>query len=938
MPPEEVMEKAPQKASFDSGLLSNDALEETLDQNQNLINGRRSFMDKGEDVLTQEQLQEKENAAESARATLLARMKEENDGSLQDAEHIREEHERHKQQEMDAAIDHAREKRKESYIAKAEYLRAWSRTGLTNAREAQRDIANLRNDVQALGQDEAVNAAIENSAQVINNNVAQSPNAFVRWITFSGARARSARSTFNKTEDASFAATRNIIEVSRKWDEYLDQYKKNTYKVRSRNYDRLFRKYYMLSRGKQMDAEGEGRKFRRENEAGFEEANRNHAKNITEYTGKYNNPTALYNAVLANPFVETHSEIVPGKTLAEGSLNIMDGTMKRHTMVTMEAFGKDADNRQLKSLADEQALERPVQRVRIKIDNSFRGYRAKRQLNEEGELTVDNNFAGKSEENRSAMSGLNLVVDEKGANNQYLFSQRSAKLYSARSKRTGQRTNGFFIDGEFVSADKDVMTRQEEAAYFGSPNFNTVQRQEKLRNAIRRSDFFRHINSGTIQYYMNYDDTTGDVSNKNVERKFMARRDSLFSLTSLGQNLYDGTLAKTVGGLVGTTILDAKNIPVIPKNSVDKVWGKYANTAGSMAKLDKAYNLGYIGTGFMLFAPLGAALGKGSEGASISVFLGTCVSIFENITKFIDLKKKWGKAHPGDRKWPLVSEFIDNTLGLLSNIASVIDTFAEELWSDQVKSFLSIIKNVMAIIKDVVTFIGSGIEKHYITKSDRSLATAMDAYQEGRQEGNEDQYLKGESLSKNTQAGMFLTLARRRANRDMITTPFDAISQGLDATGTMMGLGEKASWFNPISLPFKLGGKVVSFLGMGVNKLVGLFGRKNNIETILGDRDLDKTPGFDMILKEETGINNKHYISDLVRTFMAIDTHCLLNKSAANNDNAGLNLALDVLGPYYAKNQGESINDFVRRVSFNRLISIVGAPKDWRNVLLESIS
>ena len=56
MPPE-VKEKAPQKASFQSGLISNENLADTLNapQNNNLITKGHSFMDSGENAYTDEQ-------------------------------------------------------------------------------------------------------------------------------------------------------------------------------------------------------------------------------------------------------------------------------------------------------------------------------------------------------------------------------------------------------------------------------------------------------------------------------------------------------------------------------------------------------------------------------------------------------------------------------------------------------------------------------------------------------------------------------------------------------------------------------------------------------------------------------------------------------------------------------------------------------------------
>ncbi len=930
MPPE-VQEKAPEKASFDSGLLSNENLEATLNENQELINKGRSFMDQGEAVFSDEEAQAKENAAEGARATLIARMQDENAKSRNDAESMRNQHAEHKQRVMDAAITEAKERKKATFIAEAEYYAALSRTGPQNARQAMMDYTAFTHRLANADQD-TINA-VARCGQVINRNLHDGRGAFLRALTFSGTRRSHAHSAMNKAENNAYEASSKIPRIAGEWNRFLADYREKTYKVRSRNYDRLFQKYYMLSRGKQMNAAGEGQKFKRQGEEGFEEANRNNAKNITEYMGIYNNPDGIVAAINQNPFGNITSEIVVRKGLTEGSNNTLEGMMKRHTMVTMEAFGVDANNRQVRSLAEEQAGQQPVQRVRIKIDNQFKGYKARNQYNAEGTLAVDDAFAGRGDDAKRAMAELNLVVDEKGANGAYLFSQKSAKLYDLKNKRTGRRTNGFYIDGEFISADKDVVKNPNEISGSGKAGD-----QEKLRTAIRRSDFFRHINKGTIQYYMNYDEDEKRVQEKEIERKFMARRGQLFSLTSIGQNLYDGTILGTAGGMFGAYVGDQKNIPFVPDDAIDKVYGKYAATTGSMMNMDRAWGLGYKGLVAASVLPIAATIGQATGGAQISAILGNFINMANNIAVFVDLRKKWKSAKPGDQKWPLVMDFIDNTLSLISSITTVIDSFADALWSDQIKGFTNIIKNVFGMIRDTISVIGSGVEKSRITRSDRSLLTALDTFKNQRPEDNPDEFAKGEAVSKNAQSKMFLTLARRRATRDQVKGGFGFFAKGLDSVGTVMGLGEKSSWFNPVSLPFKLAGKVVSFIGMGVNKFIGMLQREDNMGIMLGDKSLDDISGFNQILKEETGINNRHYLADLVRVFTTIDTHCLLHKSAARNDNAGLKVAQDVIKPYYQKREGETIEAFVARVSFNRLMKAVGAPNNWRSVLLESIS
>ena len=144
MPPE-VEEKAPEKASFESGLLSNENINDTLAANPNLITKGRSFMDQGEAVFNDAQANEKETAAQGARATLIARMQDENTKSQQDAEHMRNQHNAHKERAMDAAIAEAKERKKATFVAQAEYYAALSRTGPANAEQANQMFGQLIN-------------------------------------------------------------------------------------------------------------------------------------------------------------------------------------------------------------------------------------------------------------------------------------------------------------------------------------------------------------------------------------------------------------------------------------------------------------------------------------------------------------------------------------------------------------------------------------------------------------------------------------------------------------------------------------------------------------------------------------------------------------------------------------------------------------------------
>ncbi len=944
MPPEvEEKVKAPEKAEFQSGLISNESLNDTLnvDANKNLITKGRSFMDKGEEAYSSDEKLQRDETARGARATLLVRMKRENQQSQADAVDMQNQHTRHKENVMDPAIRRARAKIMEAYSAKADYYTALAISGPEGAAEATTGIIALKAGVPA---SEALLTQKMNNAERTINQYRNNPrSAILRAVSFASVTKKRKRQSFIEASNSAVSAASQIKVVSDSWDDYMKQYREGTYKVRYKNYDRLFQSYYMLSRGENLTDAGK-ENFKRSNDDNANAENTN-AKDIVEYTGRYSNPGAWPNKVQASPFADDVSEIV-GKNINDGSRNYMDGNFKHHTMVAMEGFGTNADGSQVKTLSEEQAGEQPVRRVRFKIDNRFTGYKAKNQMNDQGRLVEDAGFAGSDDAQKRGMSEMGLIADERGTNGEFLFSQKSAKIYNAKSKNNSQRTNGFYIGGEFISANKNVMTDQEEASYWKSPNFAKVAKDERLRTAIRRSDYFRHINKATIQLYMNYNDQDATISDQNVTGDFMAKRSGFFSMTKLGQSLLDGSLLGTLGGLAGTAISGAKEWGDIPDDKINKLYVKYGEVAAKSANTkskffktkDKGITFGALGLGATAIMPVAAIFGAAEAGAKASLLVHTLISMVRNISSIV---RDWGdmrKRNKGESIIPFIVSIGESCMDFIDSAATFTEYIMSKTASDTVKGIIGGVKDAILAVKSVVEIIVAGVEKSQITKSDKRLETLMNTLKGINLNASAEDTAEADSLKKNTQAKNFLKLARFRASRDQANSAFTGVSKGLNSFASFAGMGDKKSWINPLSLPFKLASKVVSFIGIIVNKGIGAFGRANNVEMMLGERDLDKTPHFSDILKEETGINNRHYISDLVRVFTAIDTHCLLHKSAANNDLAGFALAKDVIAPYYKIKENESGEDFAQRVSLARFMKALGAPKNWRSVLMESIS
>ena len=590
-----------------------------------------------------------------------------------------------------------------------------------------------------------------------------------------------------------------------------------------------------------------------------------------------------------------------------------------HTMVALEAFGKDAQSRQITTLGEEQ--QSGTGSVRVYIDKHMRGYK-------EGQAVSD--------VARTSMSGLNLRIDERGANGAFIVSQKSAKIYQAKRSGGKATTSGFFVGGRFIPSKSEVMSKQSEGNVVSpaASSWSDVDKQERLRRAIRRSDFFRHVNAATISYYRNYD---GDdnVQDKHVRGDLMAQRDSILSWTTVKQNWQDGTYLSLLGGLSGavvgglagrgieekqaeifelyTELLgDASSNPAIARVISEKLRLKpvVAEVADDVERLSTA------GLGFA-FAPisLGAAGSIGTLLAGIGVVIHNCMEIYEAIEE--NSKSEISESDFGI----LVTKKI---LGIGEAISAVIDSIVGGFNLGEVPGLSTAITALNDGLRLLIDVVGGGLDIYdYAQMKDleKTMETALSAlHDDNAEQGAKD---LGQAVSDSAQAQMFAAEGRRRARNGAIGKTVDVAANGLDLAGTLKG----STTITGAAL--RGGAKIISFLGLGLDRLINFGSLKNDIELILGDRDLLGVPGFNTVLKEETGINNKHYLRDLSKVFAAIDTHVLMkNATSSGESDLVAEISKRVL----------DANEQVTAKTFNKLIQYVGAPKNWRSVLLESIS
>ena len=239
--------------------------------------------------------------------------------------------------------------------------------------------------------------------------------------------------------------------------------------------------------------------------------------------------------------------------------------------------------------------------------------------------------------------------------------------------------------------------------------------------------------------------------------------------------------------------------------------------------------------------------------------------------------------------------------------------------------------NILVYIEDGLKLLIDGFGaffdlSNYVEMRDMGaeFESALTRYQSRQPGGPVDEL--GEAVSQNAQSKLFATAARRKARNSGIDRSVDLVATSAHLTGTALMATGVASVAGAV---LKGASSFISFLGKGLDRIINFGSLKNDIEFILGDRELLNTPKFRTVLKEETGINNENYIPDLAKVFAAIDTHVLLqNNSSPGEQQLAKSIANRILGEHVEIDEN----------TYKKLLIAVGAPSNWRNVLLESIS
>ena len=199
-------------------------------------------------------------------------------------------------------------------------------------------------------------------------------------------------------------------------------------------------------------------------------------------------------------------------------------------------------------------------------------------------------------------------------------------------------------------------------------------------------------------------------------------------------------------------------------------------------------------------------------------------------------------------------------------------------------------------------------------------------------EASDRQAQMGRAATENSQAQFLMSYVRSHSNTQIAKSSFNMAVNTLEAVDDIVD-SVKAL---PLLRVFTLAApKVVEFAGWITTTGMERSHLTTSIEKTLGDKEFAsfRYPYFDDVLKRETGIVNKHYLTDLARIFASIDSHAMImNPNATQGEkDLGMKMAATMYG-----NVNE---DSVKKLKLEELMRYAGVeqPESWRSILRNSL-
>ncbi len=322
-----------------------------------------------------------------------------------------------------------------------------------------------------------------------------------------------------------------LLEKSRQWAEKRNEYYNTTFRKYYDEFDEYAEAFYALTR---------------------ESAQKPNMipKRVFEYAGSYNNsdlPNKLQEAIVSgnpinysNPdYQDSYISRISSRTENSDVSNyIQDSPLIVHKAIAMaanNAFGIIGANRVLmvetkdetgnsfytahiaaKTFIDGRDVSGDLDK--ILSPEQIRHIQATQKGDDvvvdesdlEGDSTMSRKSTTDSEEKPEEASGspstrfqaANLAIDERSINGSYIYSAKSAEIRQVHVK--SRRFRGTYTRNAIRIGNVTVYDYQFADKSKVKESQKEMAEEEELRSAIRRSAFFYHINSRTIQHYAAY--------------------------------------------------------------------------------------------------------------------------------------------------------------------------------------------------------------------------------------------------------------------------------------------------------------------------------------------------------------------------------------------------------------------------------------------------
>ena len=270
------------------------------------------------------------------------------------------------------------------------------------------------------------------------------------------------------------------------------------------DYDKAASSYYMMNRtnGSMMLPKGQ-------------------QKDIKEYVGEFD--LEELDRTLADTNLDMYREA------DEGSIKIANKNKRNSDKI--QDFVKSHEKLTLTSGTDQDGNVIRYKVYKLGGDDStgYMGYKAKRQFSRDKKkptaLIARKDFNRLRDKKSFQMLKSGLAVDEKDAGGNYINTRENVRIVQAKqNKKNGEILNGIFLNGQFVSTDRDkikgiedskrvdadYVTGVKEFVYSGlffnsrKRNWELTKQEEEVRGAVLKASIFRQLNSRTIQHMAGY--------------------------------------------------------------------------------------------------------------------------------------------------------------------------------------------------------------------------------------------------------------------------------------------------------------------------------------------------------------------------------------------------------------------------------------------------